>query len=204
MDTTPPSLLLRVRDPSDHAAWREFDARYRELLIRYCRHRGIPYFEAEDIVQVVFAGLLRTLPRFTYQRERGGFRGYLYRCVSHAIFDWSQRPERRRNRVGNGGEQPFSSPNADKDPAAEALWQREWENHHIRLAMETVRRTFDEKSAAIFERSISGATVAELAREFGMSEEAVYKARQRIRDRTTELIAKQIREEEALGDEDAT
>lgn len=204
MNTTAPSLLTRVRDPSDHSAWREFDARYRDLLIRYCRGRGVPYSDAEDIVQAVFVDLSRSLPQFTYQPDRGRFRDYLYRCVANTIFDWARRPNRvvlPEFLVDGTSESPIGDASGRDDSLA-ALWEREWEDHHFRLAMSTIRQSFDEKSAAIFERSVAGAKVADLANDFGMSEPAVHKVRQRIRDRMTELIAEQVREEDIVDNGD--
>jgi len=40
-ETTQPSLLLRVRDPGDQSAWREFESKYRELILRYCLRLGL-------------------------------------------------------------------------------------------------------------------------------------------------------------------
>ena len=39
--STAVSLLSRCRDTSDQAAWRELDERYRDLLICFCRRRGL-------------------------------------------------------------------------------------------------------------------------------------------------------------------
>ena len=50
----------------------------------------------------------------------------------------------------------------------------------------------------VFERSIAGAGVAELATEFVMSEQAVHKVRQRIKGRMEELIAAQVRDEDRV------
>jgi hypothetical protein len=69
-----PRLLSRIRDRCDHSAWRELDARYRDLLMKFCRRRGVPNAGAEHLVQAVFADLSRSLPQFTYQRDRGRFR----------------------------------------------------------------------------------------------------------------------------------
>jgi Cys-tRNA synthase (O-phospho-L-seryl-tRNA:Cys-tRNA synthase) len=80
----------------------------------------------------------------------------------------------------------------------EVAWEEEWVDHHYRLAMATVRESFEPRSVEIFDRSVAGATVAELAGAFSMTEEAVRKVRQRIRDRMEELIAEQVREEDEL------
>ena len=53
---------------------------------------------------------------------------------------------------------------------------------------------------SFFDRSVAGTKVAELARAFGISEQAVHKVRQRIRDRMEELIAEQVREEDSIDE----
>src|SRR5262245_3136167 len=116
--TTAVSLLSRVRDPSDHAAWREFDERYRLLLLRFCWRPGIHRLDAEDIVQEVFTSLTKALPQFTYDPQRGRFRDYLYRSLRNVIFEWARRPERRDRHLftsigdGPGSNGPDCAPGA--------------------------------------------------------------------------------------------
>ena len=51
------SLLIRLRRPADEAAWREFDAAYSELIVRYCRRLGLQLADAEDVRQLVLTWL---------------------------------------------------------------------------------------------------------------------------------------------------
>src|SRR5688572_18449843 len=55
---TRPSLLKRVRDPRDAEAWRQFEGRYGELVLAYCRARGLQPCDAEDVRQLVMAKLV--------------------------------------------------------------------------------------------------------------------------------------------------
>ena len=55
-DTTQPSLLSRVRDLADHAAWREFDAKYRDLILGYCRRRGLQASDADRAMRRILLG----------------------------------------------------------------------------------------------------------------------------------------------------
>lgn len=46
--TTSLTLLERLRNPDDSVAWREFDTRYRELIVWFVRRRGVEAADAED------------------------------------------------------------------------------------------------------------------------------------------------------------
>jgi RNA polymerase sigma-70 factor (ECF subfamily) len=192
------TLLSRVRDPSDSAAWAEFESRYRDLLVRFCRRQGLQQADAEDLVQVVMANLSKSLPRFAYDPARGRFRDYLYRCARNAISQWSSRPRGREIALDTGVETALAI-DAPRDAASVRAWEEEWVAHHYRLAMRTIRNTFEARSVEIFDRSIAGETVATLAAAYDMSEQAVHKVRQRIKARMEELIAVQVAEEDEPG-----
>jgi len=195
------SLLSRIRDRANDAAWREFDGRYRELMLRYCRRKGLTQVDAEDVVQSTFAGLSDSLPRFTYDANRGRFRDYLYRCVRNEISRWAARPPVAPPPLFNDGG-PLRPERGETCTAeVDALWEEEWVAHHYRRALATIRQTFDPRNVEMFDRSIAGANVELVAAEFGMTVQAVYKARKRIRDRMEELIAEQIREEDDVDGE---
>ncbi|MBI4717915.1 MAG: sigma-70 family RNA polymerase sigma factor [Planctomycetes bacterium] len=187
------SLLSRVRNPADDAAWREFDGRYRELVLRYARARGLQHSDAEDVRQVVMLGLSRSLRGFAYDPGLGRFRDYLGRCVRNAVARHLSRPKPAAGVLDTHVLADAAGSDAD---AADALWDEEWTNHHYRLAMESIRAGFEARSVAVFERLVGGEGVEAVAEAFGLSTQAVHKVKQRIRDRMKELIAAQIREED--------
>lgn len=191
--TTRPSLLSRVGNPADQAAWQEFEARYRELILRYARVRGLQYSDAEDVRQLVMLGLSKSLRNFEYSPERGRFRDYVGRIVRNAVSRFMSRP--KTDGVPLDSVVLAVTP-AEEDADDGAVWEREWVDHHYRLAMETVRTTFEPKSVGVFERLLMGDNVDTVAGAFDLSTQAVHKIKQRIRDRMQELIAEQIREEE--------
>ena len=73
---TPASLLERLRQPADPAAWSRFVELYTPLLYGWARRVGLPEQDAADLVQDVFVQLVRKLPDFTYDRHKT-FRGWL-------------------------------------------------------------------------------------------------------------------------------
>lgn len=190
---TRPSLLKRVRDPADQQAWREFERCYGDLVLRYALARRLQHCDAEDLRQVVFLKLSRYLRGFEYSPQRGRFRDYLGVVTRNAVFEFLARPVSRPAAVEGDVWGAFPDPNSD---ALDEVWEREWENHHYRLALATVRRTFEPRSVEAFDRLLAGAAAADVAASLGMSLEAVTKARQRVRARLGELIAAQVREED--------
>jgi len=199
--STNASLLSRIRDRNNAPAWREFDGRYRDLMLRYCRRLGLSQVDAEDVVQSTLTGLSESLPRFTYDPNRGRFRDYLCRCVKNEICSWAARPKVAQRPLYNSDGRPIIEPADATSPEADATWEEEWVAHHYRRALEVIRQTFDARSVELFDRSIAGASVELLATEFGISVHAIYKARSRIRDRMEELINEQIREEDDVDGE---
>lgn len=194
-ELTQPSLLSRVRDPSDHAAWREFEGKYRELILRFCRRRGLQQTDAEDVLQLTMTQLVQALPKFIYDKSRGRFRDYLYQTVRSAFSRLKPRPNPR---VAGLDTSMMEMVPAEDESQAAALWEREWVNHHYRQAMDGVRHSFEPRSIEVFERSVRGEPVEHLALAFAMTTQAVHKVRQRIRNRMEELIAQQVREEDKV------
>lgn len=190
--TTRRSLLVRVRDTADDAAWTEFVDRYRELIRRFSLARGLQPSDADDICQLVFERLARALRSFEYDPARGRFRGYLFRIVRNEIIRHFARPERPRLGVDMSG---LADAAAGDDRLA-ALWEREWEDHHIRLAMRTIQTTCDPASVAVFEALLAGASVEAAAGRFELTRDAVHKVKQRMRSRLETLIARQVAEED--------
>jgi RNA polymerase sigma-70 factor (ECF subfamily) len=194
-DVTQASLLSRVRDPGNHQAWNEFERKYRNLILRYARKRGLQQTDAEDVLQVALANLVKSLPRFVYDPQRARFRTYLYRVVQSAICHQVSRPKPADRALEAC---MIEQTPGDDESGAAALWEQEWVSHHYRLALDSVRQTFEPRSIEVFERNMRGESVESLARAFDMSIQAVHKVRQRIRARMQELITQQVHDEDAL------
>lgn len=200
-DTTRPSLLLRLRDHGDQEAWRQFDRQYRDLVLRYCRRRGLQADDAEDVRQLVMLNFSKGMGTFRYQPERGRFRDYLGRTVQNAIHRLFRRPRREVRGLDTQDLSSLEDGDAvplDRDLALDREWEIEWMNHHYRMAMGTLRGSSESRSLEVFEHLLAGGTTDEVARTFEMSRDAVHKVKQRVRDRLKELIAEQIADEDAF------
>ena len=195
--TTSATLLARLRDGEDDGAWRDFDGRYGDVILRFCCRSGLQLPDAEDVRQLVMLRLSHALVTFEYSPERGRFRNYLGRIVKNEIARKMGRPRAARERVVDLGEEVDGPP--DLDAAASERWEQEWMHHHLRLGMRRIRQTYEPRSVQIFERLLEGDSVSQVARNFGTSEQAVHKIKQRIRNMLKRIIASQVRTEEGLG-----
>lgn len=193
-DPTRPSLLARVQDSADQDAWREFDAVYRDLVLGYCRRRGLQPADAEDVRQIVMMSLARSMPRWEYRRERGRFRAYLGCVVRNAVARHLSRRPNDDVQLETCIRAVLSDP---EDSATDGLFEDEWVRHHYRRALAAVRATFTEESVRAFERLLEGVPAARVAQEFDTTESAVHQVKRRIKMRLRERIAEQVEAEES-------
>jgi RNA polymerase sigma-70 factor (ECF subfamily) len=182
-----------VRDHSDQDAWREFVARYRDLILRYCQWHGLQSTDAEDVHQSVMTRLGQALRTFDYSRKRGKFRNYLGKITRNEIIRYLNHTDRI---VAVENMERLSTPETGDSHPVEPWWEREWLLHHLRLAMHHVRASCDSRSMAMFQRLLAGDSVEKVACAFETSSQAVHKMKQRMRDRLKDRVAMQIQDEE--------
>lgn len=189
--TTRSSLLDRVRNNQDVHAWHKFDQQYGELIIRYCRRRGIGLADAEDIRQLTMQTLIKVMPTFQYLRTRGKFRNYLLLVVRQSI-GRQLKPAKQAKVVAISDQLQF----AHDEHLEDSLWETEWRYYHYRKAMATLQQSLEPQSAVVFEDLLYGHSVQDTARNRGLTEAAVYKIKSRVFRRVSALVAQQINDEE--------
>lgn len=192
-DTTRPSLLIRLQDPGDLEAWSRFESLYGPLIVSYALARGLQLSDAEDVRQTVLLGFTRAASGFSYDAARGRFRSYLGVCVRNAM----NRHNRRHVGVVDGLDPNDAADARREDLTAEdELWDRQWMQHHYRLALRSLRKGAAPLSVRVLEGLLAGRTAQSLADELGMTPEAVRKVKQRMKDTLARLVREQIEHEE--------
>src|SRR5947208_4776524 len=82
------SLLVRLRDPLDAAAWREFVDLYTPLVYGYARKQGLQDADAADLTQEVLGAVVTSVGRLEYDPARGAFRNWLFTLVRRKLANW--------------------------------------------------------------------------------------------------------------------
>jgi RNA polymerase sigma-70 factor (ECF subfamily) len=173
MSATPASLLERLRDPEAEAAWKQFVELYTPLLFHWAHRAGLRGPDAADLVQDVFALLVRKLPDFQYD-PRKGFRNWL-RAVT--LNRWREILRRGKGqRPAEPLPEEVAAPEAD-----EPFWEVEYRQHLAQRVLEVMRAEFEPATwKACWETVVIGRTAPDVARELGLTPGAVRAAKFRV------------------------
>jgi RNA polymerase sigma-70 factor (ECF subfamily) len=90
MLTTSASLLGHLQRADDPRAWERFVHLYSPVLYKWTRRMGLQHDDALDMVQEVFVVLVKRLPDFTYDADRG-FRKWLYTVARNKLLEKNRR-----------------------------------------------------------------------------------------------------------------
>jgi RNA polymerase sigma-70 factor (ECF subfamily) len=172
MNSTPVSLLEQLRRRPDQEAWRRFVRLYTPMLYHWARGAGLQSAEAADLVQDVFLVLIQKLPAFSYDRQKS-FRGWL-RTVT--LNKWRER--RRCRSVPVTGDDVAEL----ADPIDGAVFgETEYRRYLVDRALQIMQAEFQPATwKACWEVVVVGRPAAEVARELGISPNAVYIAKCRV------------------------
>ena len=190
--TTHTTLLARLADGGDRAAWGLFLERYGELVRAFARRQGMQLADCDDVLQDVLVALTRAMPGFSYDPAKGKFRSYLKTITLRAVF---------RRRFQNRGQVELehieeATRAASTDEAIEEAWESEWRRYHVRLALLTLSAEFNTVDRRAFQRyAVEGAEVRTVGEELGLSVDQVYQAKSRILKRLTQVIEAQVEDE---------
>ncbi len=176
---TRPSLLLRLRDAGDAAAWEQFVEIYTPLIYGFCRRRGLQEADAADVAQEVMRSVARAIGGFDYQPARGGFRPWLFTVTRNKFNNFLESRQRIPQGTGETAVQDFleAQPCREHDDG----WDREYHQRLFEWACSQVRGEFQEATWQAFWRTaIEERSGQEVAKELGLGVGAVYVARSRV------------------------
>ncbi|MFO0916313.1 MAG: sigma-70 family RNA polymerase sigma factor [Pirellulales bacterium] len=182
------SLLLKIRDAGDAAAWRQFVEIYLPLIHAYSVHRGLQDADAADVAQQVLQSVARAIPEFDYNSAQGSFRGWLLTITRNQLYDWFRRAARQPAGSGDSGVQAALHQAAD-DRSEEELWNLEHQRRLFQWASERAAGEFQPTTwQAFYRTAVAGESASAVADSLQISVGAVYIAKSRVTARLRELV----------------
>ena len=140
--------------------------------------------DAEDLAQEVLAVVVRELPSFEHNRQRGAFRSWL-RTVAVNELRVLWRSRRGEAAITGEGEMACMLEQlADPNSSLSHYWNQQHDQHVTHRLMQMIEPQFEVKTWQAFRRlAVDGAKAAHVAAELDMSVNAVLLAKSRILSR---------------------
>ncbi|HCN28214.1 MAG TPA: hypothetical protein DIT64_05435 [Verrucomicrobiales bacterium] len=189
------SLVGRLKAGGSAADWELFYQKYGGAITAFARRMGCDDHEAMDVLQETVMVVMRKLPNFDYDPERGRFRNWLLTIVSNKA-----REARRRAHVDRlvslDAESSESGALHEKLPGVETAapgeLERNWRQALIESALRRMLedpRTNNETIEVFRAVALEGRPVAEVALQHGIKENAIYQIKNRMMNRLQALLS---------------
>jgi RNA polymerase sigma factor (sigma-70 family) len=183
------SLLIRVRDPADQAAWHEFVEIYRPVILRLARQKGMQEADADDVAQEVLAAVAKAVERREHDPKRAKFRTWLGHVAHNAILNALTR---RRPDRGSGDSALLAALNQHESHTGpdSDLVRLEYRREVFRWAARQVCKEFHQATwSAFWLTTVEGLAVEVVAKELAKNPGSIYAARSRVVRRIQEKVA---------------
>lgn len=191
------SLLVQIRDGSNHAAWQEFIKLYGPVIYGFARKRGLQDADAADLMQDVLRSVSSAIARLDYDRAQGTFRGWLFTITRNKIFSFLSARRIRPQGSGDTTTNRLLDTQPDGDDGSQA-WELEYQRRLASIAMDRVKGEFQENTwRAFWLTAVEGTAVADVSRETGLSPGAIYVAKSRVLARLKDEVEALQRQEES-------
>lgn len=192
MPASPPdtraSLILRLQNADDVAAWDEFAELYGPVVFRTARARGFQVADAENVVQEVLLAVAQSISQWLERDDRGSFRRWLLSLArNHAVNMLTQRATRSLGEDGLAGELALNElPVADR---ISSLIDLEYERAVFQWAAQRVQQTVAEHTwQAFWLTHVKGCSIEEAAQKLMTRPGTIYFGRSRVMARIQKLV----------------
>lgn len=193
------SLLLQIRDGTNHGAWQEFMRLYGPMVYGFARKRGLQDADAADLMQDVMRSVSTSIGRLDYDRNQGAFRGWLFTITRNKVFNFLSARRIRPQGSGDTTTNRMLDNQPDDNDGAD-VWEVEYQRRLAAIAMERVKSEFQENTwQAFWLTAVEGIAAADVAKRVGMSPGAIYVAKSRVLARLKEEVETMRRQEEGEG-----
>ena len=187
MTVTNTSLLMGLKDQKNDAVWSEFFGRYQPMLHAFARKLGMSDQDAQDAAQETLMAFCSAYREGAYDREKGRLRTWLFGIASHKVRDIQRRGGRERVVVDQTEGTAFFNKVPDDEQVSQ-IWENEWQQAVLKQCMNEVRKQVKPQTMEAFEMfALKGMSAEDVAAKLGMTENAVWIAKNRVLSRLREV-----------------
>ncbi len=185
------SLILRLPDVADVAAWDDFVSIYGPVVFRLAQRQGLQAADADDLVQEVLAAVARSVGPWLERKDRGSFRAWLLKIARNTAVNYlSRRATRPFAADGEHAQRLLDEAAAAHGPLS-SEFDLEYRREVFRWAADQVRSNVAEVTWEAFRMThIDQISIADAAEQLGISTGNIYIARSRVMARLKELVTR--------------
>lgn len=174
------SLLVRLRDSTNHEAWREFLQLYSPLVYGFVRNRGLQDADAADLLQEVLRSVSGSIGRLDYDKQKGGFRAWLFTITRNRLSTYLSSRSNNAAAADSAIQQMLEA-EPDRSGSLEDEWEREFQRQLTAKAMQAIESDFEGRIwQAFWLSAVDGVSAADVSKTLSMSTGAVYVAKSRV------------------------
>jgi len=175
------TMLADLGDPSNRAAWEQFDATYRPMLMGFGRHLGLDPNDADEAAQRATIAFCESFQQGKYDRDKGRLRNWLLGIAQHEIANL--HAERARQPIPASQRSSLDAAFSRlRDPQSVSLvWERQWQEHVLSVCLQQAGQNFTSRDLRIFEMLTTDQLgTNQVADKMDLTPAAVYKVKYRV------------------------
>ena len=174
------SLIFRLHDVGNQAAWGEFVEIYEPMIERIAIRLGMQRADAVDATQEVLLHLTKVVDRWKpIENSQGSFRGWLYRVARNVMIRWMQGHDLKAIGTGHVATENLLKDQPDRGEGD--LVDLEFQRQVFAQAADNIQSRFHSKTwHAFWQTLVNAQPIDQVAAALEMSPGAVYVARSRV------------------------
>jgi RNA polymerase sigma-70 factor (ECF subfamily) len=181
MSQTPLSLLERLRSQGEPKDWNWFVQLYSPLIRSWLHRHRMAQVDVDDLTQDVLVVVVQEVPHFQHDGRAGAFRSWLRQVTVNRLRTWWRSRHRHPQGTGDSDFLEMLDQLEDTNSALSRRWDQEHDHYVVCQLLQLVQGDFEPPTWRAFQRlALDEAPAAEVARELGMSVNAVLLAKSRV------------------------
>ena len=178
------TLLLKMKNQHDDHSWEDFLFFYKNYIYAMIYKMGVSSSEADDLAQKILLALWQKLPTFEYHPEKCKFRTWMTSIINNNCKLYFRTASRYQNKIDKYANEEAN----DHNPDIEAISEKEWKDHIVKLASETISQNFSDQESECLKLILKATPVETISETLNLKKNTAYVMRQRILEKLNRKV----------------